>query len=55
MYKRQLTFYGLAEFDLGRMASIEDNRFFIKSTRGVVDLTVGSLPFQNKIIEDYKR
>ena len=47
---REFTFYGLGEFDLGRMASLEDNSFFIKSTSGVVDLTLGTLPFQNRII-----
>ena len=54
-YGKELTFYGLGEFDLGRMASLEDNSFFIKSTRGVVDLTLGTLPFQNKIITNNKR
>ena len=52
---KELKFYGLGEFDLGRMASLEDNRFFIKSSRGVFDLTLGTLPFQNKIITDNKR
>ncbi len=52
---KELKFYGLGEFDLGRMTSLEDNRFFIKSSRGVFDLTLGTLPFQNKIITDNKR
>ena len=52
---REFTFYGLGELDLGHIASLEDNSFFIKSTRGVVDLTLGTLPFQNKIITDNKR
>ena len=54
-HPKEFTFYGLGEFDLGRMASLEDNSFFIKSTRGVFDLTLGTLPFQNKIITDNKR
>ena len=52
---KELTFYGLGEFDLGRMASLENNSFFIKSSRGVFDITLGTLPFQNQIIKDNKR
>ena len=54
-HPKELTFYGLGEFDLGRMASLESNSFFIKSSRGVFDLTLGTLPFQNEIITDNKR
>ena len=51
----ELTFYGLGEFDLGRIASLKSNSFFVKSSKGVFDLTLGILPFQNKIIKDQKR
>ena len=51
----ELTFYGLGEFDLGRVAALESNSFFIKSSRGVLDITLGTLPFQNEIIKDLKR
>ena len=47
---KELTFYGLGEFDLRRITSLESNSFFIKSSKGVFDITLGTLPFQNQII-----
>ena len=47
---KELTFYGLGEFDLRRIKSLESNSFFIKSSKGVFDITLGTLPFQNQII-----
>ena len=47
---KELTFYGLGEFDLSRIASLESNSFFIKSSRGIFNITLGTLPFQNQII-----
>ena len=52
---KEFIFYGLGEFDLGRIASLKSNSFFVKSSKGVFDLTLGILPFQNKIIKDHKR
>jgi len=53
-HPKKLAFYGLGEFDLGRIASLESNSFFIKSSKGVFELTLGNLPFQNEIIKDHK-
>ena len=47
---KELTFYGLGEFDLRRIKSLESNSFFIKSSKGAFDITLGTLPFQNQII-----
>ena len=47
---KELTFYGLGEFDLSRIATLESGSFFIKSSRGIFDVTLGTLPFQNQII-----
>ena len=52
---KEFTFYGLGEFDLGRIGSLESSSFFVKLSKGVFVLTLGTLPFQNKIIKDYKR
>ena len=50
---KEFTFYGLGEFDLNYVASLECNSFFMKSSRGIFDLTLGTLPFQNKIITNH--
>ena len=52
---KELTFYGLGEFDLSRIASQGSTSFYINSSRGVFDITIGILPFQNEIFKDNKR
>ena len=33
-----------------KVRAVNDVSFFIKSSRGVFDITLGTLPFQNQII-----
>ena len=53
-HPNEFAFYGLGELDLGRIASLETNSFFVKSSKGDFNLILGTLPFQNKIINDHK-
>ena len=53
-HPKKLTFYGLGELDLGRIASLESNSFYIKSSKGVIELALGNFPFQNEIIKNHE-
>ena len=53
-HQKELTFYGIGEFDLGRVASLETDSYFINSSKGVFEVALGHLPFQNEILKDFK-